>query len=114
MKRDLRIDLSYENKIPIISLGGQLTSMKQEQLFQTYKDISQSDVRKVILDFGDIEHINSSGISVLIQLIRDSKLRQASFVFTDLNPHLQRVFDSVGLTEVIPIHATIKEALAES
>ena len=84
--------------------------MQQEKLFQTYQELPQEQVAKVIIDFQKTEYINSSGISVLIQLIKHGELRQGIFVFSGLNPHLYRVFDAVGFSDVIPIHNTIQEA----
>ena len=111
MNKKLDVSLSYEDEIPILSLEGKLTSMQQDKFFQVYQEISQEKVGKVIIDFQKTEYVNSSGISVLIQLIKDGELKQRSFIFAGLNPHLCRVFDAVGFSDIIPIYSTIEEAI---
>ena len=87
--------------------------MKQKNLFQAYKEIPQEQIAKVILDFQNIDYVNSSGISVIVQLIKSAELRQGSFAFSHLNSHLHRVFDLVGLIDIIPSYATVKEAVGQ-
>ena len=84
--------------------------MQQHKIFEAYKEIPEEQIGKVVIDFQKTDYINSSGIAVLIQLIKDGKPRKGGFAFANLNPHLYRVFDAVGFTDIIPVHNTVQEA----
>lgn len=85
----------------ILSFKGQLTS-SSEALFQEI--LSQDPWPKVTLcDFSDVDYINSSGIAMLIRLLRQSMTKGGSLRARGLSPHYQKIFRMVGLSDYIEI-----------
>ena len=77
-----------------------------------YTQASTDGTRAIILNFSDLEYMNSSGIGLLITfLIRANRQGQQLLAF-GLNEHYQHIFELTRLNEVIQIYDTEAEALA--
>ncbi|HEU5316130.1 MAG TPA: STAS domain-containing protein [Chloroflexota bacterium] len=87
----------------VITLEGDLATADEPQLRDTYARVAQEGANAVRLHFKGVDYINSSGISVLIDLLRQSQEGGRSLSFSGLSPHYAKVFTFMGLTQYAPI-----------
>lgn len=87
----------------IISLKGELATSTETELRAVFGRAAQSGTREIRLNFAEVDHINSSGISVLIDLLRDCQEHDRRLSFSGLTPHYAKVFTFMGLTQYAPI-----------
>jgi anti-anti-sigma factor len=64
-----------------------------------------------VLDLSQVEFIASMGIRMLIAAARTLKTRQAVLAICGAQDQVRQVFDTVALSQVIPIYSTEAEAL---
>ena len=100
-----------ETPITVLRFAGDITSTSQAAILGTYQKVSDS-AKRILLDFSDVDYLNSSGIALVIQmLIAASKTGQIIQTF-GLKPHFQKVFAMVGITKYTTIYPDEKTACA--
>jgi anti-sigma B factor antagonist len=99
------------DEVSILDIQGGVTSFAENALTDAYTQASADGTRAIILNFSDLEYMNSSGIGLLITfLIRANRQGQQLLAF-GLNEHYQHIFALTRLNEVIQIYDTEAEAL---
>ena len=112
MDRKATAHISYEDGLPVLHIKGQLSFQSSENIFENYAKITAEPNSRILISFAETEYINSSGVSVLVEILRQAKKENKNIEFSDLNQNLQNVFNIIGLSSYITIHQNIKEALA--
>jgi anti-sigma B factor antagonist len=97
--------------VSVIDIHGEVTAAAENALMDAYTQ-SGSQARAVVLNFGDLQYMNSSGIGLLVTLlIRVNRHKQRLLVY-GLSDHYRQIFDLTRLDEAIGIHSTESDALA--
>jgi anti-sigma B factor antagonist len=96
----------------IIDIHGEITGAAENTLMDAYSQAANSNQQTVILNFTDLEYMNSSGIGLLVTLlIRIQRQKQRLLAF-GLSDHYQQIFALTRLNEAIGIHPNEEAALA--
>jgi anti-sigma B factor antagonist len=96
----------------IIDIRGEVTGRSDAALSDAYERAAGSGTRAIILNFMQLEYMNSSGIGLLVMLlVRANRKRQRLLAF-GLNEHYRQIFDLTRLDEAIAIHDDEAAALA--
>jgi len=69
--------------------------------------------RKVLLNFSDVEYIDSAGLASLIDLSKQLKNIQGSVFLCSFSPKIMSVFGITKLDRMFKIYETENEALQE-
>ncbi len=97
--------------ISIVDIQGGVTAAAEELLMNAYAQASSNGARAIVLNFSDLEYMNSSGIGLLVTfLIRATRQGQRLLAF-GLNEHYQHIFELTRLNEAIQIYDTEVDAL---
>jgi anti-sigma B factor antagonist len=96
----------------VIELAGEVTGASEAALSDAYERAAIEGVRAVVLDFGGLQYMNSSGIGLLVTLlVRANRNRQRMLAF-GLSDHYRQIFELTRLDEAIAIRETEDAALA--
>ena len=96
----------------IIDIQGEVSAFAEKILMDTYMEASTSTTSAIILNFSELEYMNSSGIGLLVTLlIRVNRLQQRLLAF-GLSQHYRTIFEITRLSEAIGIYDTETQALA--
>ena len=96
----------------VIDVQGDLTSAAEQALMDAYDEACTQGARKIVLNFTDMEYMNSSGIGLLVTLlIRINRQKQRLLTY-GLSDHYQHIFELTRLNEAISMHDSEAEALA--
>jgi len=96
----------------VIELAGEVTGASEAALSDAYERAATDGTRAVVLDFGGLQYMNSSGIGLLVTLlVRANRNRQRMLAF-GLSDHSRQIFELTRLDEAIAIHETEDAALA--
>ena len=71
-------------------------------------------VRKLALNLGAIRYIDSSGIAILIEVLKQSQRLKNDFVLFGLSPAVQEVFRLTHVVRIFQVFPTEQEALETS
>jgi len=97
--------------VSVIEIAGEVTRASDLALQDAYERAADG-ASAIMLDFGGLEYMNSSGIGLLVTLlVRAQRNRQRIFAY-GLTDHYRQIFELTRLDEVIEIHETEESALA--
>jgi anti-sigma B factor antagonist len=103
---------NLNSQISIIDIQGEITSAAENILMDAYTQATSAGAHHFLLNFTDLEYMNSSGIGLLVTLlIRINRHKQHLGVF-GLSDHYRQIFELTRLDEAINIYASEDEALA--
>jgi len=112
MMDSFEIKWYLNREFPVILLEGDITgetSVKIRAAFDKIK--SEKRTYSMIFDFTNSKYINSSGISIFIQLLQEYQAHNGQFIFTGLSDHLNKVIHIVGISGFITIYDTVDSAI---
>ena len=96
----MKLDLKEDGDVSILVLSGQLTTGEAAQLREAVDTLLASDRTKILIDFGDVDFMDSSGIGELVASYRT--VGRFGGQLKILKPS-ERVHDSLSLTQLLPI-----------
>ncbi len=96
----------------IIDIHGDVSAFAEQVLMDAYNEASTPTTRVVILNFSELEYMNSSGIGLIVTLlIRVNRQKQRLLAF-GLSEHYRHIFELTRLNDAIRIYDSESSALA--
>lgn len=87
----------------IIDIQGDVTGFAENVLMDAYTEANTHATRFIILNFTELEYMNSSGIGLLVTLlIRINRQKQRMLAF-GLSEHYRHIFELTRLNDAIGI-----------
>ena len=96
----------------VIEIHGEVTAFAEDALMEAYTEASNGKTKAVIIDFSDLEYMNSSGIGLLVTLLIRANRQKQQLMVIGLNDHYRQIFQLTRLDEAIGIYDTEVNALA--
>jgi anti-sigma B factor antagonist len=96
----------------VIDVHGAITATSEATLMNAYNDATSDSTRAIILNFNDLEYLNSSGIGLLVTLLVRAQRQKQRLLAYGLNDHYRHIFELTRLNDAIGIYATEPDALA--
>ncbi len=108
------MDLTVERHDNVLSVGvkGRLDWSNSEAFRDALGDTIEDTDRAVIMDFGELDFIGSSGLRVILVTARLLVERDATLLLCGLSDPVREVFRITGFERLLPIHETLAEARA--
>lgn len=101
-----------DDAVSIIDIAGQVTAFAENVLMDAYTEASNEKTRAVILNFSELDYMNSSGIGLLVTLLIRAQRQKQQLLAYGLNDHYRQIFDLTRLDEAIALYGSEAEALA--
>jgi anti-sigma B factor antagonist len=96
----------------IVGVRGEITAASEDALMDAYVRAGGENVKAIVLDFSELDYMNSGGIGLLVTLlVRANRAKQKLLAF-GLNEHYRQIFELTRLDEAIAIHASEADAVA--
>ena len=96
----------------IIDINGEINAFAESALMDAYTEASSDGVQKILLNFGGLDYMNSSGIGLLVTLLIRVRRQNQRLMAFGLNEHYRQIFELTRLNEAIGIYSSESEALA--
>lgn len=87
----------------VISLLGTVNRDAKEGLEAAYIDASQT-AGEIVLDFSDVEYINSTGIAVIVSILARARAEGRDIAAIGLSSHYLEVFRITRLSDFMHIY----------
>lgn len=97
----LRIDRRQYDAADVLDLVGDVTEEAHELIREHYDEAVASGASTIVLGIGAADYINTSGISVLINLAMDAKKQSVAISVAGASPHYQKVFDLIQFSKFV-------------
>jgi anti-sigma B factor antagonist len=96
----------------VIDIHGELSGTSEDALVDAYARAVAEGAQRVVLNFADLEYMNSSGIGLLVTLLVRANRQGRQIVAVGLSDHYRNIFELTRLNEAIRVIGSLAEALA--
>ena len=97
--------------VSIIDIEGQMTGFAEKVMNEAYEQASSNGVAFILLNFTDLEYMNSSGIGLLVTMLIRAQRSNSKLAAYGLSPHYRQIFELTRLEDAIAIFETETDAL---
>ena len=106
---NLSFSTSIESKYSIIRLCGNILSDADVDALSEHIDTMTN--WNIIFDLSDLNHINSSGISVFVKTMTKCRINQGDLLISNPNKNIFQLFEITKMNEVFSVHDSNESAL---
>ncbi len=108
----MELAVTTAGPVTILKIEGRLDSNTSKELEDKVMGVITSGASRLLMDFGGVDYINSSGLRVLLMAFQHLKKNGGSLHLCDIKDYMREVFEISGYTEIFPIFPGQAEALA--
>ena len=108
----MRLKELVHDGIDVFALEGDIDFHFAPGLRAMLQSKLKAQCRALVLDFNGVDFIDSLGIAAVIEYLRDCGSYGGKVCLAALNPAVKPIIDVVRLETVMPIFATVAEAVA--
>jgi anti-sigma B factor antagonist len=95
----------------VIDIHGEITAAAENILMDAYTEAISAGAQYIILNFKDLEYMNSSGIGLLVTLLIRTQRQKQHLFACGLSSHYLQIFELTRLNEAILIYPDVEAAL---
>jgi anti-sigma B factor antagonist len=101
-----------DRRTSVLDIRGEMTAAGEAALMSAYATANTPTTRAIVLNFSDLEYLNSGGIGMLVTfLVRANRQHQRLLAY-GLTQHYRQIFELTRLDEAIGIFDSEADALA--
>lgn len=97
--------------VSVLDIHGEVTGFAEDPLMEAYNQTTATGAEAVILNFNNLEYMNSSGIGLLVTLLIRAQRHGKRLLAYGLNEHYQQIFELTRLNEAIGTYPSEADAL---
>jgi anti-sigma B factor antagonist len=109
----MKIDHELKDDVVLFRLGGKLMGGSDATMFHGYlHEYVDSGKRKVVVDLGRVEWMNSVGLGMLIAALSTIKRAEGSLRLCNITDSIESLLTITMLMSVFQVHDSVEEAIA--
>jgi anti-sigma B factor antagonist len=102
----------HEDRTAVVGVIGDVDLHTARSLRAYATNAVGRDVPHLVLDLAGVDFVDSSGLSTLIALLHATQAAGGSIRLAGVPDRLARMVTMTGVSELLPVHATVADALA--
>jgi anti-sigma B factor antagonist len=107
----LKTETRLDGPVGIVTVAGELDLATVPTLRDTLTDVLGAGSHELVLDLSNVPFIDSTGLGVIMGTAKKARAAGGSLSLVCDNPRILRVLTLTGFATVLPIHATLTEAV---
>lgn len=96
----------------VIDLRGEINASAESALNAAYLEAERSNPSTIVLNFGAVSYINSTGIALIVGLLARARKAKRRLLVFGLSSHYQEIFQITRLADFMAIFQDEASALA--
>lgn len=112
-QRQFEASVRNNANLAIIDMHGELDGFAEEVLNAAYAEATHTLPAAVLLNFGDVDYINSTGIALIVGLLAQARKSHLRLFTSGLSDHYQEIFRITRLADFMSIFPDERAALSE-
>jgi anti-anti-sigma factor len=97
--------------VAVVDLSGDIDAGAEDALNAAYANAAASGAGAVLLNFGDVGYINSTGIALIVGLLASARKEQRAITACGLADHYREIFEITRLSDFMQIFADERSAV---
>ncbi len=98
----------------VIDIKGDVTAASEPVLMSAYEEAAAQGARRLVLNFGGLEYMNSGGIGMLVTLLVRASRHHRELAAFGLSDHYREIFELTRLDEAIMVYDDERSALIDT
>lgn len=111
LARQLEARVRQQPSAAIIDLHGEINAFAEETLNAAYADAERINPEVILLNFSDVEYINSTGIALIVGLLARARAARRRLLACGLSDHYVEIFNITRLADFMSVYPTEQSAL---
>ncbi len=91
---------------------GYINDVGAESLEQTSEQFLDKGLKKLVVNFSDVQYINTIGISIFTGMVQKTQEYNSLLCFTNMKKIHREIFEMVGLIKHVRVFKDEKDALS--
>jgi anti-sigma B factor antagonist len=112
--RHLEAEVRQERGVVVLDLRGEINDFAQEALEAAYAEAESNDPEVILLNFEEVDYINSTGIALIVGLLAKARVSKRRLVAFGLSDHYVEIFEIIRLSDFIGVFPDEQSAMSET
>ncbi len=112
-RRDLEAKVRHESGVAIVDLHGEINAFAEDALNTAYSEAEGCEPGAILLNFGDVNYINSTGIALIVSLLARARASQRRLLACCLSDHYVEIFQITRLADFMSVFPDEASAMAD-
>ena len=109
----LEAQVRHQPRVAIIDLHGEINAFAEDVLNKAYAEAESRKADVILLNFSDVDYINSTGIALIVSLLARARKSKRRLLACGLSDHYVEIFQITRLVDFMSVFPDEKSALAE-
>ena len=112
--RHLNVEVRLEDGIAVLDLMGEINGFAEEALNAAYAKAEAQDPRTILLNFEEVDYINSTGIALIVGLLAKARASHKRLLACNLSEYYVEIFNITRLSDFMSIFPDEESAVEEA
>jgi anti-sigma B factor antagonist len=104
--------LRERDGVAVVDLYGDIDAGADDALEQAYAAAKNGDAPTVLLNFADVDYINSTGIALIVGLLARARTDRTRVLSAGLSEHYREIFEITRLADFMQLYPDEETAVA--
>ena len=96
----------------ILDLHGEINGFAEESLNQAYAEAESARPEAILLNFSDVDYMNSTGIALIVSLLARARKQHIPLRACGLSEHYVEIFNITRLADFMGVYGDEESALS--
>ncbi len=101
----------HQPRVVVVELHGEINAFAEESLGTAYAEAEAQQPELVLLNFNDVDYINSTGIALIVGLLARARKNHTRLVACGLSEHYVEIFEITRLADFMTVFPDESTAL---
>ena len=101
----------HQPRVVVIELHGEINAFAEEALHAAYSQAEEQQPELILLNFSDVDYINSTGIALIVSLLARARINHVRLVASGLSDHYVEIFNITRLADFMAVYPDETTAL---
>ena len=108
----LEAAVRHQPSVAIVDLHGEINAFAEEVLNAAYEEAESRTSDVILLNFSDVDYINSTGIALIVSLLARARKNHRRLLACGLSAHYVEIFQITRLADFMNVFPTEGSALS--
>jgi anti-anti-sigma factor len=110
----LDVQRRLRDGVAILDLRGEIDALAEPRLTTAYVEAEQTGAETILLNFAQVDYINSTGIALIVGLLARARIGHRRLLACGLSEHYTEIFTITRLAEFMALFQDEGEVLART
>ena len=101
----------HRPRVAVIELHGEINGFAEEALNAAYEEAEREAPESILLNFADVDYINSTGIALIVTLLARARTAHRRLLSCGLSQHYVEIFNITRLADFMSVFPDEASAL---